>query len=189
MNTRPVILPNESYIDNDKITHLTKLIQQLVDTVDIKSFGVDVGMVNKGYNIGWYSTIVMPFEHEDTFYVKYPELHDAAQEVLAFAKTMNGIDRIAINTLAPVSLLPLHYDNESDEDDKIPIPHYNLLVPLTDGGHSIVNDRLYENYYGVPIIFDPQSHHGAINSSEEWRMNYFVKVKNEAFHEFNSNKF
>jgi hypothetical protein len=181
MSKRPDILPNESYIDFDKIPQLTSLIQQLVDTVDIKSFGVDVGVANEGIHIGWYSTIVMPFEHIDSFYVKYPELHEAAQDVLEFAKTMQGVDRIAINTLAPVALLPLHYDNEANEDDDILIPHYNLLVPLTDGGHSIVNDKLYENHYGVPIIFDPQALHGAINSTREWRMNYFVKVKNEAF--------
>jgi len=181
INKRPAILPNESYIDFDKISQLTTLIQQLVDTVDIKSFGVDVGVATEGTHIGWYSTIVMPFEHLDFFYVKYPELHEAAQDVLAFAKTMQGVDRIAVNTLAPITLLPLHYDNEANEDNGIPIPHYNLLVPLTDGGHSIVNDKLYENHYGVPIIFDPQSLHGAINSTREWRMNYFVKVKNEAF--------
>jgi hypothetical protein len=181
MSKRPDILPNESYIDFDKIPQLTSLIQQLVDTVDIKSFGVDVGVANEGIHIGWYSTIVMPFEHIDSFYVKYPELHEAAQDVLEFAKTMQGVDRIAINTLAPVALLPLHYDNEANEDDDILIPHYNLLGPLTDGGHSIVNDKLYENHYGVPIIFDPQALHGAINSTREWRMNYFVKVKNEAF--------
>lgn len=179
---RPDILPNESYVDLHKVDKLTELVLDLIERVDVKQYGVNVGKVNnEPYLDGWYSVIVMPFEHEDAFYVEYPELYDAAKDLIAYAKTMAGMDRLAINILEPCCLLPLHYDNGTNADDMGNPPHYNILVPLSGNGHSIVNDKLYVNKKGEPLIFDPQSFHGGFNSTYEDRYNYFVKVKNEAF--------
>lgn len=179
---RPDVLPNESYVDLHKIDRLTELVHELIEKIDVKPFGVDVGKANNEPLLkGWYSVIVLPFEYEDTHYVLYPELHEAAQDMINYAKTMEGLERIAINILEPGCLLPLHYDNWTNADDIGDPPHYNILVPLNGRGHSVVNDKLYVNEQDVPIIFDPQSYHGGFNSTYEDRYNYFVKVKNEAF--------
>jgi hypothetical protein len=178
---RPDVLPNESYVDIHKMEKLTELVHELIEKINVKPFGVDVGKVNNEPFRGWYSVIVLPFEREDVFYVRYPELHEAAQDVINYAKTMKGLDRLAINILEPGCLLPLHYDNWTNADDMGDPPHYNILVPLNGNGHSIVNDKLYVNKKDEPLIFDPQSYHGGFNSTYEDRYNYFIKIKNEAF--------
>lgn len=180
---RPDVLPKESYVDLHKVDRLTELVSILLEEIDVKKYGVNVGKVNnEPYLNNWFQFILLPFEYEESFYVEYPELSEskAVTDVIEFAKNMSGLERLAINILEPCSLLPLHYDNGSNADDEGDPPHYNLLVPLGNNGHSIVNDKLYINKSGDALIFDPQSYHGGFNSTYEDRYNYFVKIRNES---------
>ncbi len=72
MNTlrRPDVLPNECYVDLQKMDKLTGLIHELIEKIDVKPFGVDVGKANNEPLLkGWFSVIVLPFEYEDAHYV------------------------------------------------------------------------------------------------------------------------
>ena len=180
---RPDILPADSYVDIEKLPRLVELIRELVDSVDLTPYTIDVVQNEEGLSLGWRNVIIMPYQNaNDNYYIEYPELTEASKEVVKYASTMSGVDRIAINILPPANIVPLHYDNADNSDDGIIPPHYNLLVPLDNNGHSIVNEKLIKNEYGVPLIFDPQSYHGAFNSTFETRINFFAKVTNESFH-------
>lgn len=181
MNTRPAIVETTNYVDHNKIDTLTSLVKDFLGRIDAEKFKVDIGEKNVGKTIRWYSVIVTPHKVDDAHYVRYEELDQAASELISFAKSMAGMERLAINILEPCSVVPMHYDNDADTDDGHLCPFYNLLVPLDDNGYSIVNNTLIKNADGEPLIFDPQSHHGAMNDTLDIRRNYFCKIKNEAF--------
>lgn len=178
---RPEILDLKRYVDYQKIPKLVSLAKELFEKIDVEPFKVDVGEKNVGTSIRWYSVIIIPHKHNDAHYVYYEELENAAADLIAHAKSMKGLERLAINILEPCSVVPIHYDNDSDSDDGILCPFYNILVPLDSHGYSIVNNKLIKNEDGVALIFDPQSHHGAINDTLDIRRNFFVKVRNDAF--------
>jgi len=178
---RPEMLELSKYVDHEKIPKLVSLAKELFEKIDLEPFKVDVGKKNVGTSIRWYSVIIVPHKTNDVHYVFHEELESAAKDLICHARSMQGLERLALNILEPCSVVPIHYDNESDSDDRKLCPFYNILVPLDSNGYSIVNNKLIKNEDGQAIIFDPQSQHGAMNDTLEIRRNFFIKVRNEAF--------
>lgn len=180
--SRSAILKNENYVDLSKVSKLTRLVKELFDKIDVEKFKVDIGEKNTGTTVRWYSVIIIPHTDvkNDAYYINYEELDKAAADLIAHAKNMEGMERLALNILEPCSVVPMHYDNYSDDNEK-ECAYYNLLVPLDNNGYSIVGEKLIKNKDGEPIIFDPQTYHGGMNDTLDIRRNYFCKIKNEAF--------
>jgi hypothetical protein len=179
---RPAILDAKDYVDYDKIPKLVSLVKELFQNIDLEPFKVDIGEKNVGTTIRWYSVIIIPHTdvQEDAYYIRYKELDEAAADLVAHAKSMEGMERLALNILEPCSVVPMHYDNYSDDDEK-ECAYYNLLVPLDNNGYSIVGEKLIKNKDEEPIVFDPQTYHGGMNDALDIRRNFFCKIKNEAF--------
>jgi hypothetical protein len=178
---RPSMLDPKSYIDYDKIPMLVSLVKEVFDRIDLFPYKVDIGEKNVGQSIRWYSVILIPHKTDDVYYIKYEHLETSAAEIIAYARSMAGLERLVLNILEPCSVVPMHYDNEDDSDNGEVCSFYNLLIPLDSNGYSIVNDRIFKNHDGEPLVFDPQSHHGAMNDTLDIRRNFFCRIRNEAF--------
>lgn len=175
----PLMLEPENYISNDKIPKLVEYVTEFVKQ-DMSKFWVDVGEKNVGETIRWYSIIVIPFDG-DAFWVHNQELEDQAKHIIDYCKTMEGVERVAINILDKVSLIPIHLDDDKRPEYDSSGRHYNIIIPIDNNGYSIIDNKLFKNSTGVPLMFDGQLPHGGMNDTLEKRVTIFLNVNKKAF--------
>jgi hypothetical protein len=176
---RLMILPPESYVDNNKIPRLVEFVEEFMKQ-DVSNFWVDIGEKNVGTSINWKSIIVNPYDI-DEYWSQNRELEDKAKHIIDYVKTMKGVERFAINVLFKASLIPIHVDDDKRPEYDFTSRCYNILIPIYDHGYSIVDYKLIKNKTGVPLVFDGQIPHGGMNDTLETRITLFLNVNKEAF--------
>jgi hypothetical protein len=176
---RPMILPPESYIDNDKIPKLVEFVEEFMKQ-DVSNFWVDIGEKNVGTSINWKSIIVNPYA-DDEYWSFNQEFDDKARHIIDYVKTMKGVERFAINVLFKASLIPIHVDDNRRPEYDDTGRYYNLLIPIYDHGYSIIDYKLIKNKTRVALVFDGQLPHGGMNDTLETRITLFLNVNKEAF--------
>lgn len=158
-----------------------KILPILVDKIslfvkehDLTDFFIDVGELNVGRSINWKAIIL--WDETDSYIIK-PDLQNAASSVIAVAETMPGLKRITINFLDPMSVMPMHRDSEE------PTPNYNMIIPITDNGWFILDDKVIKSTKNEKILFDGSSLHGVMNDSFERRISVYLLISKDRFYD------
>ena len=170
----------ENYNDHAKLPYLTTLVEEFIKG-DMSSFWITIGeeeTAGTGLELGWNSIILYDTTGKNTVLDK---VSIAGSEIIEYAKKIDNLDRITLNFLKPLSLMPIHVDgNDLDEYDTSG-PHYNIILPVNTAGRSIIGDKVILNEKGKSIVFDCQIPHGAMNDSLETRITIFLLVNKENF--------
>lgn len=177
MDTEILLGPN-SYIDNDKLPKLVDLIEEF-SKQDLSKFWIDVGEKNVGVSINWKSIIM----YDTTGNISVSkELEECSKHIVKYATNLTGLQRITINFLKGYSFMPIHVDgDDSKEYDTSINLSYNIIVPVTDHGQSIIDYKVIKNKKGYPLIFDGQIPHGAMNDKLETRITIYLQVDKKQF--------
>lgn len=177
-----MLLAPSAYVDNDKLPKLVDLIDNF-SKQDISKFWVDVGEMNVGTSINWKCVVM--YDVDSTWAVS-TELKEHASNIIDYIKTLKGIRRITVNFLEKGSFMPLHVDNEELPEYDTSSPYYNIIIPVTNNGQSIIDDRVIKNQKGYPLIFDGQVPHGAMNNTLERRITIYLMIDKTEFKNDNS---
>lgn len=177
-----MLLDPSTYIDHNKIPHLVDLIEEF-SKQDVSKFWVDVGEMNVGTSINWKCLVM--FDQDGTWTID-KELEEKSKHILEYLNTMKGLRRATVNFLEKGSFMPLHVDNEDLPEYDTSSPYYNIIVPVTNNGQSIIDDRVIKNQKGYSLIFDGQVPHGAINSTQERRITIYLMVNKTEFNHDNT---
>ena len=177
----------ENYKDCAKLPCLINLVEEFIKG-DMSSFWVTIGeeeTATTGLKLGWNSIIAYDTTGKN---VVLDNLSKAALEIIEYAKTISGLDRITLNFLKPLSLMPIHIDGKPGPVKDIGLgeydisgPHYNVIIPVNTAGRSIIDDKVISNEQGKAIVFDCQIPHGAMNDSLETRITIFLLINKEEF--------
>jgi hypothetical protein len=176
---QPMILESSAYVGNDKIPKLVELVQKFMKQ-DVDHLGVDIGEKNVGQSINWKSIIVIPYA-KDEYWTHNQELDDKAKHIIEHAKSMQGVERFAINILYKCSLIPIHLDDDKRPEYDSNGSYYNIIIPMDNNGYSIIDYKLIKNKEGETLVFDGQLPHGGMNDTLETRVTIFLNVNKEAF--------
>lgn len=164
------------YIDNDKLPMLIELVEEF-SKQDVAHLLNDVGEDHVGVSINWKS---VAYDYNDKKYSN-DALADLLQPILDYAAQIPGINRVTINFLEQYSFMPLHVDNDGLEEYDCSSLQYNIIIPVTDFGQSIIGDRVIKNKKGYPLIFNGQVPHGAMNDTLDTRITIFLLVNKSRF--------
>lgn len=168
--------PN-NYIDNKQLPILSSLIEEFVKQ-DVSKYWIDVGEKNVGVSINWKSIIM--YDTTNNYQVS-DELKLAIPNIVDYATTMPGLHRITVNFLTGFSFMPIHTDTDYLPDYDTSSTNYNIILPITDFGQSIVDYRVIKNKKGDALIFDGQVPHGAINDTTGTRITIYLLVDKTRF--------
>lgn len=168
-----------TYLDLVKLPILVELIDKFCKQ-DLSKFFVDVGEHNVSESINWKSVIV--YDADNVWNVS-DDLKEKARSIIDYTKTVPGIIRIQINFLHKYSFMPIHIDDETSPEYDTSDPHYNIILPITDHGWSIVDYTVVKNKKGVPIIFNGQVPHGAMNDTLFTRITVYLIVDKDRFYD------
>lgn len=172
-----LLLDPSTYIDNDKLPILVDLVEEF-SKQELSHLWFDVGEVHVGRSINWKS---IAYDLRDKHFAS-KELEEKLAPIVEYAETMVGLKRVTINFLEGYSFMPIHVDGDED------IPEYdtrngsyNVVVPVTDHGQSIVDYVVVKNKKGHPLIFHGQVPHGAMNDTLQTRITLFLIVDKTRF--------
>ena len=172
-----LLLDPSTYIDNDKLPAFVELVEEFLKQ-DVSKFWIDVGEQNVGVSINWKSIIV----YDTTGNISVSEeLEESARHIIEYAITLKGLQRITINFLKGYSFMPIHVDGDDTKEYDSSNLSYNIIVPVTDHGQSIVDYKVIKNIRGYPLIFDGQVPHGAMNDTLETRITIYLQVNKTRF--------
>lgn len=172
-----MLLNPDIYLDKDKLPTLVDLVEKFVKQ-DLSKFWIDVGEHNEGISINWKSVIV--YEQDDTWPVS-DELAELAKDIRNFVDEMPGINRVTINLLDKLSFMPIHVDDDTKSEYDFSGKHYNIVIPITDCGWSIVDYKVLKNKKGQVLMFSGQVPHGALNDTRETRVSIYLIVEKTRF--------
>lgn len=170
------LLAPDTYIDRDKLPALIELVEDF-SKQDIYHLLNDVGEDHVGISINWKS---VAYDFRDRKFSN-EALADKLQSIIEYAGQVPGINRVTINFLERYSFMPLHVDNDDLEEYDFSGMSYNIIIPVTNFGQSIVGDRVIKNKKGYPLIFDGQVPHGAMNDTLDTRITIFLLVEKTRF--------
>ena len=145
---------------------------------DVSKYWIDVGEKNVGVSINWKSIIM--YDTTNNYQVS-DELKLAIPNIVDYATTMPGLHRITVNFLTGFSFMPIHTDTDYLPDYDTSSTNYNIILPITDFGQSIVDYRVIRNKKGDALIFDGQVPHGAINDTTGTRITIYLLVDKTRF--------
>lgn len=172
-----MLLTPDSYLDNDKLPILVDMVEELAKQ-DFSKFLVDVGELNVGTSINWKSLII--FDNTDSWEVS-DELAQRVKHITDFTQSLTGISRITINFLHKHSFMPIHIDDENYGEYDFSGNYYNIILPVTDHGWSIVDYKVIKNKRGEALMFSGQVPHGAMNDTTETRVSIYLIVEKTRF--------
>ena len=172
-----ILLNSETYLDHDKLPMLVDLVDEYTKQ-DLSKFWVDVGEHNVGRSINWKSVIV--YDVDNTWPISN-ELADHAKNIINFANTIPGINRITINLLNEYSFMPIHIDDETRPEYDDSSKYYNIILSVNSVGWSIVDYKVIKNEKYQSLIFNSQVPHGAMNDILETRITIYLIVEKSRF--------
>lgn len=173
MDTEYLIDPTR-YIDNDKLPKLVNLVEEF-SKQELSHLWVDVGEVHVGRSINWKSIAYDLYDKQ----FSSKELEEKLAPIVSYVETIEGVTRITINFLEGYSFMPIHVDSGGEYSDSN--VSYNIIVPVTDIGQSIVDYKVFNNKRGQPLIFDGMVPHGAMNDTLDTRITIFLLVDKSRF--------
>lgn len=170
------LLAPSTYIDNDKLPKFVDLVEEF-SKQNLSHLWVDVGEVHVGRSINWKS--IAYDLHDKQFSSK--ELEEKLESIVKYAETIEGLNRVTINFLEGYSFMPIHVDEGGDPAYSNSNMSYNIIVPVTDHGQSIIDHKVIDNKKGYPLIFDGMVPHGAMNDTLDTRITIFLLVDKTRF--------
>ena len=172
-----LLLSPTSYIETDKFPKLIELVEEFSQQ-DLSDVWSDVGEDNVGTSINWKS--VSYDIHDD--YFSNPGLEEKMHSIVNYVKAMQGVKRITINYLSKYSFMPIHVDGGDDIPEyDTSNSSYNVIIPITDHGQSIIDYTVIKNKKGEPLIFDGMVPHGAMNDTLHTRITIFLLINKTKF--------
>lgn len=168
----------KSYIDSQKISGLVELIEELVKQ-DLRQYMFDLGYEEKlpgiinGTFVDWKSITVYDSTEGNPVDKNFAIL---ASKVIDYVKDMDGVVRLVINFLGSFSNMPLHIDNLDLPEYDNSSWYYNMLIPITNHGQSVIDGKVIPNKKGEGLVFDGQVPHAAINQTSDMRITIFLLV-------------
>lgn len=167
----------DSYIDIEKIPRLIHLIEEF-SKQDISKFWIDVSEKVIDVSLNWKSIIV--YDTTGNYDVS-EELKDLAKDIISHAVTLSGLNRITINFLMRYSFMPIHTDTPEKADYDFSNSDFNMIVPCDSNGWSIVDYKVIKNVKGIPLVFDGQVPHGAMNDTTNTRITAYLLIDKKYF--------
>ena len=171
-----LLLDPSTYIDNDKLPTFVELVEEF-SKQDLSHLWFDVGEVHVGRSINWKS---IAYDLQDKHFAS-KELEEKLAPIVQYAETIVGLKRVTINFLEGYSFMPIHVDGEGIPEYDTRNGSYNVIVPVTDHGQSIVDYVVVKNKKGYPLIFHGQVPHGAMNDTLQTRITLFLIVDKTRF--------
>jgi hypothetical protein len=171
-----LLLDPSTYIDNDKLPAFVDLVEEF-SKQDLSHLWFDVGEVHVGRSINWKS---IAYDLHDKHFAS-KELEEKLAPIVEYAETIVGLKRVTINFLEGYSFMPIHVDGEGIPEYDTRNGSYNVVVPVTDHGQSIVDYVVVKNKKGCPLIFHGQVPHGAMNDTLQTRITLFLIVDKTRF--------
>lgn len=171
-----LLLNPNSYVDYDKLPSLIELVEEF-SKQDLSNVWSDVGEDHVGTSINWKSvTYDIPTNHFSN-----DGLAEIMLPIVEYVKTMQGINRVTVNYLFKYSFMPIHVDGEGIPEYDTSNLSYNIIIPVTDHGQSIIDYTVIKNKKGHPLIFDGMVPHGAMNDTLDTRITIFLLVDKTKF--------
>ena len=176
MDQLMILLP-ESYIDHDKIPKLVEFVEAF-SKQDISKYWIDVSEKVIDISLNWKSIIV--YDKTGNYLVSN-DVMMLASDIINYAGKINGLNRITINFLSRYSFMPIHTDTPEKADYDFSNSDFNMIVPCNTKGWSIIDYKVIKNVKGVPLIFDGQVPHGAMNDTTDTRITAYLLIDKKYF--------
>ena len=171
------LIDPSSYIDADKILRLAELVEEF-SKQDISKHWIDVSEKEFDFSLNWKSIIV--YDKTGNYEVS-DELKILAGDIIEYAAKISGLNRITINFLLRYSFMPIHTDTPEKADYDFSNTDFNMIVPCNDNGWSIIDYKVIKNAKGVPLVFDGQVPHGAMNDTGNTRLTAYLLLDKKYF--------
>ena len=168
-----MINPN-TYKDIELLPTLVDNVLSFTQRGDLSNFFIDVGEFNVGKSINWKAIVVWDVTGN---YVIENELKEVAEPIIDIAKNIPGLQRITINFLGPMSVMPMHQDSEGYTND------YNMIIPITDNGWFLLDGKVFKSSKNEKIVFDGCILHGVMNDSFDERISLYLLIDKGRFYD------
>jgi hypothetical protein len=166
-----------SYIDIAKISKLIELVENF-SKKDPSKHWIDVSEKVIDISLNWKSIIV--YDKTGNYEVS-DEVKISAGDIIEYAAEISGLNRITINFLLRYSFMPIHTDTPEKADYDFSNTNFNMIVPCDNNGWSIVDYKVIKNKKGVPLVFDGQVPHGAMNDTGNTRLTAYLLLDKKYF--------
>jgi len=165
-----------TYKEHSLLPALVNEVTAFTERTDLADFFIDVGEINEdvGRSINWKAIVV--WDQTRTFVIS-DKLQKEAASIINVAKTMPGLQRITINILGPMALMPMHQDSEGLTSD------YNMIIPITDNGWFFLDNKVLKSKKHERIVFDGCVLHGVMNDSFDERKSLYLLISKSRFHD------
>jgi len=166
-----------SYINVEKIPRLIELVEEF-SKQDPSKHWIDVSEKVIDISLNWKSIIL--YDKTGNYEVSN-DLKISARDIINYADTIVGLKRITINFLLRYSFMPIHTDTPEKVDYDFSNTDFNMIVPCDNNGWSIVDYKVIKNVKGIPLVFDGQVPHGAMNDTTDTRMTAYQLIDKKYF--------
>lgn len=163
------MIDSSTYKDIDRLLDLISKIKSFVNETDLSEYTVNI----IDPKITDRSGIVLWNVH--TNHDIDNNLKNLASDVTDIVKTFTGLQRIIVNFLGPMSCMPMHIDHEEPNND------YNMVIPLTNNGWFLLDDKVIKSTSDKIIIFDGTTLYGVMNDTTEKRISVYFSIDKERF--------
>lgn len=166
----------DTYKDLSLMAPFVEEVTFFAQKSNLAKFFIDVGEINEdvGQSINWKAIVVWD---KTGSYTISDDLQDQAALIINLAKDIPGLQRITINFLGPMALMPMHRDSEVITSD------YNMIIPVTDNGWFFLDNRVIKSKKHDMIVFDGCVLHGVMNDSFEERISIYLLIEKSRFND------
>lgn len=166
------MIDSSTYKEATLVPTLVSKINSFIENEDLSNFFIDVGEYNVGRSINWKAIVLWDVTGN---YDISDDLKNAASTVIDVAKMMPGLQRITVNFLGAMAVMPMHKDSEDYTSD------YNMIIPVTDNGWFLLDGKVFKSSKDEQIVFDGCIPHGVMNDSFEERRSVYLLINKGRF--------